>query len=254
MAKFTYGCNFAPPDHRDFKVSLTGNVPKHVEVDFRIERGKELFVRDQKTAGSCTGHGWRGVYKNELIKEGKPLFEPSPLAIYYKERKFQGTVAQDCGSDIRTGAKALATWGVPSEELWPYDLEKLYTDPDTKPGVKEFAAQHQAIKYLQVPQTEAAMKEVLLAGHGICIGFRVYASFESEKVLKTGYYKGPTKHDELQGGHCVWVCGVSDKHNVWIIQNSWGEGVGDKGYFYLEKHLLLDPNFSSDFWTLELLE
>ena len=60
-------------------------------------------------------------------------------------------------------------------------------------------------------------------------------------------------HGIIVGGHAVVAVGYDDSDRVFICRNSWGEGWGDAGYFYMPYAYLLDNNLSDDFWTVRLV-
>jgi C1A family cysteine protease len=44
----------------------------------------------------------------------------SRLFVYYNERNMEGTITKDAGARICDGIQTLATFGVCSEDVWPY--------------------------------------------------------------------------------------------------------------------------------------
>jgi C1A family cysteine protease len=58
------------------------------------------------------------------------------------------------------------------------------------------------------------------------------------------------KSEQLLGGHAVICVGYNDARSVWIMQNSWGTGWGDKGYFYLPYNYLLSSTLAGDMWQV----
>ena len=75
--------------------------------------------------------------------------------------------------------------------------------------------------------------------------------FESEAVAKTGIVPLPdTKNEQLLGGHCIDLVGYDDIKEVFICRNSWGEGWGDGGNFYLPYKFALNPHLVADLWYI----
>jgi C1A family cysteine protease len=62
-----------------------------------------------------------------------------------------------------------------------------------------------------------------------------------------------TKTESFLGGHAVLAVGYDDFYQRFMVQNSWGTSWGIKGYFTMPYAYLLDPNLSSDFWTVRLV-
>ena len=59
--------------------------------------------------------------------------------------------------------------------------------------------------------------------------------------------------EQILGGHAVLAVGYDNEERVFIVRNSWGEGWGDAGYFYMPFAYLLDDNLSDDLWTIRLI-
>jgi C1A family cysteine protease len=94
------------------------------------------------------------------------------------------------------------------------------------------------------------MKGCLASGYPFVFGFTVYESFESQQVAQSGVLSMPAAGETIVGGHAVLAVGYDDSKNAFIIRNSWGDGWGLAGYFYMPYAYLLDNNLSDDFWTI----
>lgn len=225
---------------------------------------------DQGQLGSCTANGLAFLYTFDEIKQ-KNLneFMASRLFIYYNERVLEGTVDQDAGAQIFDGVRALQTYGVCSEEQWPYDAPNF----GTKPSASCYAAAKncEAKKFYKLvdpsdplisedPKDQsgssdpdkkdtnmsAHVKAALTAGYPVCMGFTVYDSFESDSVANTGVMPVPhVTSEQVMGGHCVVIVGHDDKKKAFLTRNSWGTGWGcqkdgtvsstttSRGYFWM---------------------
>lgn len=240
------------PDQRDFllrehEVMLAeANLPAVVDL-----RPLCPPVYDQGQLGSCTGNGVAGVVQFERMKQKLSNFVPSRLFIYYEERVLEGTVGEDAGAQIRDGMKVVAGKGAPPEADWPYNISKFTQKPPAKAYTD--AVKDRALKYLRAPQDHAGLRSCLAQGYPIVFGFTVYESFESEQVAETGVMPMPKRYESVLGGHCVVAVGYDDHKGVYIVRNSWGDGWGDKGYFYMPQKFMESGDYASDFWTVRLV-
>jgi C1A family cysteine protease len=212
-------------------------------------------VVDQGQLGSCTANGLTAAYEFCMIKQEKKYEPMSRLFLYYLEREMEGTVDQDSGAEIHDGVKVMNTEGLCLESLWPYDITKFTVKPDSK--CHDDLKLHKAVKGERVQQTMDDMKQCLLDGFPIVVGVQVYESFESEAVLKTGMVSIPdTTTEKLMGGHCMMCCGIKqiDGKDYFIVMNSWGTEVMDKGFCYIPAEYLTNTYLASDFWTIKLVD
>ncbi len=234
------------PDHRDHTFARKATVVSSV-LDLRTSPCMPP-IYDQGQLGSCTANGWARCFEYDQRKQKQMDFMPSRLQIYYNERKLDGTVHQDAGAQIRDGAKALAKFGVGSEKLWPYTVNKYRTAPP-KAAVTD-ALRHLAVVYERIDNSKADnIKHALSLGFPVVFGATLYESFESDAVAADGVVPMPSKDEKVIGGHCMAIVGYTKDH--WIVANSWGTSWGDKGYCYIPFAYLCNTNLADDFWILE---
>lgn len=228
-------------------------------------------VWNQGLIGSCTGQGWAYlndyVQMQELKNPGAHIreFDPDRYCptsrnfIYWYERQLMGTPFEDSGAYIRDGGKALATWGVCREDLWPYGAKTLFKEPVS--SARQEALQHKVTLYARL-RGERDILNCLNEGWPVVFGFSVYESFDNGPVSDTGLMELPRAHDRALGGHCVVIVGYEpDKRpgrlskRLYLIRNSWGPDWGLKtgtraGHFFMPEEVIQDGDLSSDFWTL----
>lgn len=244
-----YGWNPDLPDFRDYLYAPPPAVALPAAVDLRSQCPP---VYDQGQLGSCTANALAAAYEFTAIKQGDPPVTPSRLFIYYQERVIESTVRTDSGAQLRDGAKVLATVGAPPETDWPYDTTKFARKPPamaTKDGLA-----HQALTYMRVPQTVAAIRGCLAEGFPVVFGFTVYASFESDAVAAAGVVPMPAGHEQTLGGHAVAAVGYDDASQRFVVRNSWGDQWGQAGYFTMPYAYLTTRGLASDLWTIRKVE
>jgi len=206
-------------------------------------------IIDQGTLGSCTACAIGAAYHFDELKEcEKHCFPPSRLFIYYNERKMENTISEDNGAEIRNGIKSINLDGICPESMWEYDINKFAVEPPKE--AYDSATKHKCLQYKRVPQLLSQMKQCLIEGFPFVFGMQIYSSFESDAVAKTGIVPLPHPRDGHVGGHAVVCVGFNDKKSHFIIRNSWGEGWGDKGYFYLPYSFMANTSLVSDIWTV----
>jgi len=247
-----YGWRPDLPDQRDHLFAVPGPLASNLPVSVDL-RSKCPPVLDQGQLGSCTANALANAHLFcQLNQPGGVDALPSRLFLYYNERALRGTVKSDSGAQIRDGIKVLAKLGDAPETLWPYDIAKFTVKPPAK--VYQAARKHLVMGYQRVAQSLPQLKGALATGFPVAFGFSVYESFKSEIVAKTGVAPMPASTERVLGGHAVLAVGYDDSKQVFWVQNSWGTGWGQKGFFTLPYAYLASKELSADFWTIRLVQ
>lgn len=205
-------------------------------------------VEDQGPLGSCTGNAIAEAIEM-LYNKNKKKVDLSRLFIYYYTRLIEGTVKYDSGAYIRNGIKSCNHYGAPLESLWPYNISKFRAAPSSV-AVKD-AAKRKITRYERASNFDACI-DALTNGYPVVIGFLVYSSFMSSSVARTGIMPYPnTRSEKLLGGHAVLLVGYDNTNQRFIVKNSWGQGWGDRGYFYMPYKVIQNTRMSDDFWVIK---
>ncbi len=215
-------------------------------------------IEDQELLNSCTANA--GVALLEYYERralGKHL-DASRLFLYKATRNLLGWTG-DQGAYLRTTMKALALFGAPPEQYWPYEIAQFDSEPPA--FCYAFAQSYQATKYyrLDPPGTSpkdllANVKRQLAAELPAMFGFAVYSSIPHIGDGSSDI-PFPSDGDEHKGGHAVVAVGYDNDHKIGkhkgalLIRNSWGTDWGDKGYGWLP-YAYIEAGLALDFWTL----
>ena len=227
------------------------NLPTSVD---QRQTKKMPAIDDQKNLGACTGFALIAVLQiDELNQQQPPIadpFHPSPLFVYYNERKIQHTIPVDSGSTISIGIRSISTTGYCPESLWPYNPSLFAQQPPLE--CYQSAKVHKALKSQRITSM-IQMKAFLASGLPVAFGFTVYQSFESQAVASTGIVPMPQAGEAILGGHAVACIGYDDSKQWFIVRNSWSASWGDQGHFYLPYGYVLG-GYASDFWVVQVVE
>eukprot|EP00439_Symbiodinium_sp_Y106_P036647 s2898_g4.t1 len=250
------------PDHRDHHVKFKDVEPKSgiqkrmngngdEIIDLRPDEAFPIF--DQGHLGSCTANALAAAFHFTLHKmTDHPYFKdftPSRLFIYYNERLVEGSVDHDAGACLRDGIKTMAQIGVCPELSWKYDDKGDFFKQEPDWTCYELAKKCQVVGYARVAQELTQMKMCIKNGYPFVFGFVVYPSFS--KAAADGKMSFPEAGEQPRGGHAVTAVGYDDFQECFIVRNSWGEGWGDKGYFYMPFEYICNPDLAHDFWSIE---
>jgi C1A family cysteine protease len=223
-------------------------------------------IEDQGDIGSCTAHVVVGLLEYFERRAFGIHIDASRLFLYKATRNLLHWTADD-GAYLRSAIGALALFGVPPEEYWPYDEHKFNHEPT--PFCYSFAQNYKAISYYRLDPPNADPNELLnnirthlSKGFPLVFGFTVYKSMD-EADENGGKIPFPHPKDKVDGGHAVMAVGYDDKIKIKgkndgsrettgavLIRNSWGKDWGGlDGYLWLPYEYIL-KGLADDWWTL----
>lgn len=222
-------------------------------------------IENQGSLGSCTANAGVGMIEYfERRAFGKHI-DASRLFLY-KVTRTAMHVTGDTGAFLRTTMGALATFGVPPEEYWPYDVAGFDKEPPA--FCYAFAQNYQAVSYYRLDPPGTAkgalldrIRGNLASGLPSMFGFTVYNSY-TQAAANEGKIPVPTAGESVVGGHAVMAVGFDDTMKIkntnpsgaetvgaLLIRNSWGTGWGASGYGWLPYDYVL-KGLAVDFWSL----
>ncbi len=223
--------------------------------DLRILYG-QIPIYNQGRLGSCTANAIATAYKIMCILKNRTNISLSRLFLYYNERVMIGKVFEDSGAFIKDGFQSMQLQGACLEILWPYFESRLSTMP-TIPCYRE-ARNHRTSGYntqLDPRNMVMSIKQCLALNLPVVIGVMVYESFQSDLAGRTGNIPVPNPTiEKLLGGHALCCVGYDDEKQHIIVQNSWGDIWGDKGFGYIPYAFIGNNDLCNDCHAFKSVE
>jgi C1A family cysteine protease len=242
-------CHRDKPDPNDRLYDRHQRIDKNVLPPLVDLRPYMSEIEDQGELGSCTANAIAGAHEYLQNRIKGNYTDVSRLFIYYLERKEENAVDEDSGGYLRDGMKALQSYGVCSEEIWPYDVNSWRDEPPQE--AFDDAASHTIDEYHRVPVELDAMRTCLAEGYPFVLGLELYKSFESHGHHgHHGHIAMPRSGEKDIGSHAMLCVGYSDSDKVFLVRNSWGTDWGDQGYCYVPYAYLANDEYTNDCWTL----
>jgi hypothetical protein len=238
---YTLGCRKDPVDLRDIPMGL---VLPAIPVPARIDYSPHMTpVRDQGDEGTCVSFASVvGVKEFEDTREYKKVMSLSPRYVYSLCKKYDG-IPDEEGTYPRVAMKVLMKHGVCPEAMWPYEP---YQSDDHKKGADAKARIFRIKAYARLASLQE-MKRSLVVNGPFLAGVRVYESWFTKPVQKTGLIPMPQKGEEIVGGHAVCIVGYDDTKALFTFKNSWGTKWAQKGYGFVPYAYM--QRYCSDAWS-----
>lgn len=252
-----------PPDDRDRKSQIDISTSLPISVDLREWCSP---IENQGKINSCTAHA--AITLIEYFQRrafGKHL-DASRLFLYKVSRNLLHWTG-DRGAYSRTTMKALAIFGVPPEEYWPYDLTKVDEEPPA--FCYALARQYRATEYYRLDRKGITrdtllqqIKANLAMNRPVMFGMLFHLGCARQSSTNGGKIPIPSPSDTEWFGHNMAVVGYDDNIHIentdsggiettgaLLVRNSFGTQWGDNGYGWLPYEYVL-RQLSMDWWTL----
>ncbi len=257
----TFGWHRDLPDPRDYLPSqervvglLAGLEPQELPPGHLDLRDYCPIPQDQTPLASSSVHACASLVQYFERRATGAIAQPSRLFAYYVARRLAGWKG-DTGVGIRTVWKAIAQFGLPPEEVWPYDPPRLDEPPDAFVFASANRSRRPVFVRLDVlgkrgKATLQTVRSFLAAGFPSVFGFPVCSSISSGPDIAS-----PTVFDRILGGQAVMAVGYDDQRwirsdkGALLILNSWGADWGEDGFGWLP-YAYVQENLAVDFWTI----
>lgn len=205
-------------------------------------------VWDQGSLGACTAFASCAAYAFD-----DPALNPSKLFLYFVERKLDGTIASDSGSTLDTSVRALTTYGVCSENTFPYNPANFKETPAQFCFTE--ASTHKLLTAKNVRPTLDEMLACLESGFPFLFSIQIFPSFESSATAMSGYVPMPGPGEKPLGSHALLAAGFDLGSRCFLVRNSWGSltwSPAMQGYCWIPFDYLTNPTLlTSDLWVLQ---
>ena len=204
-------------------------------------------VEDQSELGSCTSNALAGAYELMTRRLSPADYaDVSRLFIYYNIRLIEGTVQADAGGYLRDGIKALKQYGVCTEALWPYVIDKF----DDKPtdACYEDARKRIITSYAKVLDNNA-MIAALNDNKPVVFGTDIYKAFDRISGKDT-IVPMPREDDYSLGEHAMCLVGYDLLRKLFLVRNSFGVNWGDQGYAWIPFEYM--DAYGNDAWVFDI--
>jgi len=178
---------------------------------------------DQRSTSSCVGNAVaKALEIKRIMKHGHDAHvDLSRLAIYYlaRELMFPPETHMDGGTYISHAFDVLRRFGVPPEEDWPWDTDKVTTPPSWRAMRKAYL--HKIDSFYRIRSSGQdrvdAVVKCLQAGNPVVFGTNVdgtWFGYGKSDVLQ------PVLDRDRSGRHATVLIGFKD--GKFIGENSWG--------------------------------
>lgn len=154
--------------------------------------------------------------------------ELSRLFVYYNARTIDGEPSQDTGTTVRAGLKAVRLYGICTESIWPYNIDKF----DDTPSESAYTdAKSRNIEQYQHLYTNTDVIDALMNNQPVVIAALVFSDFMNLSS-QNSTVPMPSQY-EMGMGHALCIVGYDLDRLAFLVKNSFGTDWGDAGYCWM---------------------
>ena len=234
-------------DSRDYLYTSAGIIEE--SVDLRKYSGT---LHNQGQTGSCAANATATAIEvlDNITNENN--VDRSRLFLYYKAREYLAREDRDEGSTVRDNFRAGNHFGVPTENLMPFDVAKVNNKPTEE--VYKAALGNHIVDYMRIPlrkhNTIELMKNALSNLQPIVIGMgltKEFGDLSKQDSLNSHNYKGADTEADYVYYHAMCIVGY--RTDGFIVENSWGSSWADGGYWLCPFEVMLKD--TTEIWTVK---
>ena len=229
-------------------VSASFSAVNNVSDSFIIKEYTQLS--NQLGLSSCVGNAVCDALEILLGQNGK-VIQLSRLFVYWNARVYTQDTDKDEGCFIKHAFDSLETLGSCSEDLWKYDENKVFLQPNLF-SYKE-ANDNKINSFYRISDNKRLneIEEAIRSNHPVVFGTAISKNFTEYHNQSNIIWEPPTK---TIGNHAMIITGIrwNNSKREFLIRNSWGSSFGDNGHTWFSENYI-NSSLSDDFWVPTLM-
>lgn len=212
-------------------------------------------ISNQGSLGSCVANSTTDCLEIlKGIEDKNSVVQYSRLFVYYNARLYIKQTDKDDGCFIRDAFDSLTRIGICREELWKYDVTKVFAQPDIFAYAEADSNKLNDFYFIENNSRKMDMiEQAIRSNHPVAFGTPVSHQFmETKYCSELPIFNFP---QVSAGNHAMIITGVqyinSKRH--FLVRNSWGSSWGKNGHCLMAEDYI-GNSFTNDIWVPTLMK